>query len=1155
MTLREYAQIGPQLTATYDWSCKLYTSVEATNAILHLLGHIPQSNLPPYLFVAYVSFDATIAPDQGITEISNSVAPISFAHHSNYDDLQGIMSLPNGALPNDVWLFAGEQDTFSILREYVLSRITPYDLFGTDAAEKTMGAKAFGGPNFVQGGSIPASGFTEGAIAICAKTGTGTCYVYVPSIKSFIVDMRYRNQLVGSYGPTVEKYQGSVISILPATGNPQTIGPAGCILSVGTETNPPNTTDSPTLTLYSNNGLTGSDPIATIEAMRIPLATAANKNVYLGVEYSRLHYPEYYRSQLYTIEDTRKMYLQRGTATCTAYNKSIVYHPTENFVDQQIHNNATIIASNNKADLYIDIPIESALGRPLRTDELLAYRLAIDIENSDDTVVFHQNIVAPIVIRRESTGVAYAYRPSITNLHSSDLSGATIDDAAFVDMTNANSGGLHGRYAAGANYIRVSTNPGQTLYRSTISQNVNMVEPYKAWTLVAEAGVDTVANAAASLNPGGILPAEIVQNYYVVAIGTRPASTPPVPADGFYQILAISNIVSATPTGATRTIALTWDAYPGTEYYDIYRLSEGGTGYIKLNAAKIAITSFSDLGTHTPPTSGAVFHIGAYATDTSPRPLGVSEVFGTVAKEINRIDGTTAILPPCPAIISWYALSTAQSYVLFGRDYWNPDRNYRIDNSLLHTEVIGGKTINYFCEYGFDVEQGTFGGPDYIPGLCNSGSWLEPVAKYYHCGYTVQPTLAHSNHALTLPIGTYTATVRGKVDIISLSRDFIPFIGLVSGAHTAEYKAQHYFNKMLSAWITNEISLSVGTSGEGFLEGYQHEFDDLGSTIIDASDYYYPARHRYYIGGALGVQRDSTGALALGSADLGDLPVLFSSTFRVIPGLNSELIVTPTSNSPAVQQNPTISWSWTNPAETPDIDYYMITVERETDEGIYTQYYLPSYGDALITKERSFVLETAPNTNCHYKITVVAVPTDANLPAKIGTTSISVLTPTTRVVDLSGVILSTERPRLQYKPIRLVGYTNAEDAHNNKTPLFEGVDKTNWLTMTPPILTTYTNTVEFYYSGGKLYVNTDLRALAGCVALIYDRLYDSVELHLNLEHSGYNDYQGPKLYKYYIACLPEAVDIRRPPTVPEPQHLPGAAGRWGKGLHQVAARD
>lgn len=111
---------------------------------------------------------------------------------------------------------------------------------------------------------------------------------------------------------------------------------------------------------------------------------------------------------------------------------------------------------------------------------------------------------------------------------------------------------------------------------------------------------------------GGTLAAGTYR-YYATAINANGETT-------------VSNEQSATTTGSTSSVPVTWVAVPGATGYKVYRTAVGGaTGTQLLLATVAAVTTYTDTGTPTPsgafPTTNTATSAGTYTPPTKYFPF------------------------------------------------------------------------------------------------------------------------------------------------------------------------------------------------------------------------------------------------------------------------------------------------------------------------------------------------------------------------------------------------------------------------------------------------------------------------------------------------------------------------------------------------------
>jgi len=1052
MFLSNYAAKNTELALIYDWSGLLYTSDEV-NAALSQFRQLRRTSAPIVPIVAFIEQSTavdgfSITPVTDFDTVGFFSVQLSGLLPSN-TCIGALIALPQVVARDDVWIFAGDRESWKILNEY--TAVTP-DVFSTGMRDGV--GQAWG-----------TIGIGSYYMAIVCKVDTAY-YLYLPSIKTATV-------LANVSVQTIQRHYYSGISISPLPNNINAVGPEACILA---ETTPPSAELPPTIK-FIDSGTNAA--ITTINAFRASFVDCLGIKVYPQVVYVRRYYPNHYTYMGYNTELLRTV----ESSSITANNKYYTYEPVNNYVDQQLHDNAVIISDSGKQDLFVEVPI-LASSVPVASDQMLAYQLAIDIQDDDDKITYHQLLSAPILLRNVTPTTMVAYRPPFTNIYTGNTR------ESFVDKTSTNYGGLRGRYDYDANqvYITISTNTGTfakaALQRNAYAPYISSCAQAMLLPLTSPALSSIVVSAGGTLDEG--------LHRYIVTMVTDAGKLSAV----FLPAVEVTD-------ASNKTITLSWGAVTNEAYYDVYRYN-GDTLY-KINTTPIlpASRTFVDNGVADIAQANAYYYVAAYKG---------SELIG--CSTLVRPEPNTSF----PYIIKWQPVSGATKYRVYGREKHNPTRY--VEDTYDGTGgkfVIDTNGILSYKDYGINSTSQTVGAITQY-GL-NTAGVLTYYPTLYTCPSQVESVADHSDYPLTLEAGkAYTLRIRGSGTLVSVGKDFIPFVGL---SDTTAMTASGQLTKVIKSWLNSEV-ITAGALIN------QNEFDiaEIGSAVQSVP---YPKPPFYYIGGIIGLQTTDGGGLIVGGVTTADLPELINYRFRVVDGSFARLQVTSGMTGENTGADPYISWHWYGDEDIPDIEYFVVRVQRG-DGTTFVDYELQDFGSRLITREMGFKLYTADAdaVTTNYCITVEAVPTDPDLMSIMG--EVTILSNPTQVIDfaLAGATITQDIPRPRYQPIRILGYESIEAVQADapllyKNPMFEAVDKTGWKTMLPPTLSTYANTVEFYYRDGKLYTNTDIRALAAHVVVIYERLYDSVAVRFTMtaDQEIANNVGGPKIYKYYIACLPE----------------------------------
>jgi len=384
-------------------------------------------------------------------------------------------------------------------------------------------------------------------------------------------------------------------------------------------------------------------------------------------------------------------------------------------------------------------------------------------------------------------------------------------------------------------------------------------------------------------------------------------------------------------------------------------------------------------------------------------------------------------------------------------------------------------------------------------------------------------------------LSTYTNTIP-CYDTINNSRAWLstpptinkPIRFPGTGAYTLQISYKGFAVSSGSLVATSDASFGSFGSGmhdviKGWLErNIGADFSDLFDKRFDLLGYYDSFNNIdcTKIGGAVGVSSDGANLMITPIASA-DMSGMIEHEFFVTDSITNNLIIDPglMVGEQVVTQNPTIRWHWQDAAEAPNIDYYVFEAWRNgvsMDLG-------NDIGKTLYTDEMSFQLLTDA-TPASYTIRVRGIPVDQPF-AYLAEKTFALSPVSAPELAVSNITLTCEVEKPRFQPIRLLCYNQepSSESPGYYSPDIEGADKTDWQTLTPPVLNTYNGILEFYYSDGKIYTNADLRSVAKYVIIIYYRLYDFISLELDLERSNEH---SPRVYGYTIACSP---DVFTPP--------------------------
>jgi hypothetical protein len=392
-TFNQWCHEKGTVEGIYNWSVPLFTRAEINESLSNMRATLGQ---PDASLVIVGEFNTDLssteiqflgADNRGQVLLIPTTQPLA----SFISQARILIAVPRTeVMEDDVWLYAGDADSWQIIPEHMTTTPSAYHASFSSAL-----GQAWQG---ISSTMNTANVATEFWVAILHRKAGN---VYIDSHCAKLLSLLpNRLHAVDSFDIAWANRQLNILDLGYYNYNSGNVLPYTAPNSQGIEVD---VGESPTIIIGDTGAIIGGIPTAVdwTPWYAGALLGAIGKTVVRGVKYRRWYYPHHTAATLIS-------------QNIEAYDFSIEHQVAANITVQDLHNDATIFTDNGTVALRALVPVLASTA-PLPSTQLLAYHMAIDIHKYDERtgvekLVYTQYLNCPI-LKHYSDSVAPIANP------------------------------------------------------------------------------------------------------------------------------------------------------------------------------------------------------------------------------------------------------------------------------------------------------------------------------------------------------------------------------------------------------------------------------------------------------------------------------------------------------------------------------------------------------------------------------------------------------------------------------------------------------------------------------------------------------------------------------------------------------------------------